>query len=237
MKHEEAPSAPPAVKEVFGERQGLAERYAGILAGAGIERGLIGPGEVERLWERHILNSTAIGELLVDGDRVADVGSGAGLPGIPLALARPGLHLTLIEPLLRRADFLSEVVEALGLDVVVIRGRAEEASVRREAGEMDAVTSRAVASLDKLTRWSFPLLRVNGRMMAMKGERAREEVDEHRQVMTSLGATDVKVMECGVNYLTPPATVVVATRGGRKGRPAGRSGATRGSDSAGRRFT
>lgn len=233
MKHGEMPDVPPAAAGVFGERLDLAKRYAEILASAGIERGLIGPGEVARLWERHILNSTAVGELLEDGQRIADVGSGAGLPGIPLALARPGLNITLIEPLLRRADFLTEVVGDLGLDVTVIRGRAEEASVRSQAGEMDVVTSRAVASLDKLTRWSFPLLRVNGRMMAMKGERAREEVDEHRRVMMSLGAIDVKVMECGVNYLTPPATVVVVTRGGRKVRPAGRSGATRGVDPAG----
>ena len=231
MKHGETPEPPPAAAAIFGDRLELAERYAGILAGAGIERGLIGPGEVGRLWERHILNSAAIGELLDGGERVADVGSGAGLPGLPLALARPDLRVTLIEPLLRRADFLSEVVEALGLKVAVIRGRAEEATVRREAGALDVVTSRAVASLDKLTRWSFPLLRAEGRMMAMKGERAQDEVDEHRRAMLSLGATDVKVMECGVNYLTPPATVVVATRGSD---PAGTRGATRGMDPAGR---
>lgn len=227
VKHGEAPQAPPTAEAVFGDRRALAERYAGILAGAGIERGLIGPGEVGRLWDRHILNSAAVGELLSADERVADVGSGAGLPGIPLALARPDLRVTLIEPLLRRADFLVEVIDALGLDVTVIRGRAEEPAVRREAGEMDAVTSRAVASLDKLTKWCFPLLRVDGRMLAMKGERAGAEVDEQRRVMRLLGAVDVKVMECGVNYLTPPATVVVAVRGGRASGPAGRSGATR----------
>jgi 16S rRNA (guanine527-N7)-methyltransferase len=238
VKHGEAPAAPPAAALVFGERLELAQRYAGILAGAGIERGLIGPSEVERLWDRHILNSAAVGELLTDDERVADVGSGAGLPGIPLALARPSVSVTLIEPLLRRADFLSEVVELLGLGVVVIRGRAEEPSVRREAGDIDVVTSRAVASLDKLTRWCLPLLRPGGRMLAMKGERAAAEVDEHRRAMKSLGAVDVKVMECGVNYLTPPATVVVAVRsarvaGSRRPSP-GRSGATRESDPAGR---
>jgi 16S rRNA (guanine527-N7)-methyltransferase len=236
VKHGEAPAAPPAAALVFGERLELAQRYASILAGAGIERGLIGPSEVERLWDRHILNSAAVGELLTDDERVADVGSGAGLPGIPLALARPNVSVTLIEPLLRRADFLSEVVELLGLGVVVIRGRAEEPSVRREAGDIDVVTSRAVASLDKLTRWCLPLLRPGGRMLAMKGERAAAEVDEHRRAMKSLGAVDVKVMECGVNYLTPPATVVVAVRSARVAgsRPAGRSGATRESGPAGR---
>lgn len=226
MKHGDVPATPSSAHEAFGDRLAGAERYAAILAGAGIERGLIGPAEVERLWDRHILNSVAVGELLAGGERIADVGSGAGLPGIPLALARPDLRVTLIEPLLRRADFLAEVVETLGLDVVVIRGRAEEAAVRRQAGEVDVVTSRAVASLDKLTRWCLPLLRVDGRMMAMKGERAREEVDEHRRVMKSLGAVDVKVMECGVNYLTPPATVVVVVRGGRTASPTGRGGAT-----------
>lgn len=217
MKHGEAPAAPAAARLVFGDCLELVERYAAILAGAGIERGLIGPGEVMRLWERHILNSAAIGDLVPDNERVADVGSGAGLPGIPLALSRPDLSVTLIEPLLRRADFLSEVTQVLGLDATVIRGRAEESSVQREAGEIDAVASRAVASLDKLTRWCMPLLRPGGRMLAMKGERAQVEVDEHRRAMKSLGAVDVKVMECGVNYLSPPATVVVAVKGARPG--------------------
>lgn len=215
MKHGEAPAAPPAAAGVFGDRMELARRYAAVLAGAGIERGLIGPGEVDRLWERHILNSAAVGELLDAGERVADVGSGAGLPGIPLALARPDAHITLIEPLLRRADFLLEVVELLGVPVTVIRGRAEERSVREAAGRIDTVTSRAVASLDKLTRWCLPLVRPGGRMLAMKGERAVEEVAKHRRLMISLGAVDVKVMECGVNYLAPPVTVVEAVRGSR----------------------
>ena len=215
VKHGEAPEAPPAASQVFGDRLPLVIEYASILAGAGIERGLIGPGEVGRIWERHILNSAAVGELVADGERVADVGSGAGLPGIPLVLARPAVHAILIEPLLRRADFLTEVTELLGCNAVVIRGRAEEPRVQDEAGEIDAVTSRAVASLDKLTRWCFPLLSAGGRMLAMKGERARAEVDEHRRALKSLGAVDVKVMECGVNYLTPPATVVVATKADR----------------------
>lgn len=222
VKHGEAPTAPPSAAAVFGERLELAERYAAVLAGAGIERGLIGPGEVERLWERHILNSAAVSELLTPGERVADVGSGAGLPGIPLRLARDDVSVILIEPLLRRAEFLAEVVELLGLPVTVIRGRAEERAVRDAAGDIDVVTSRAVASLDKLSRWCLPLLGPGGRMLAMKGERAAAEVAEHRRVMSSLGATDVKVMECGVNYLTPPVTVVVAVRGSQAG--AGRRG-------------
>jgi 16S rRNA (guanine527-N7)-methyltransferase len=230
VKHGEAPDAPSAAADVFGARVDLAERYAAILAGAGIERGIVGPGEVPRLWERHVLNSAAVAELVGDDETVADVGSGAGLPGIPLALARPAARVILIEPLLRRAEFLQEVVGDLGLDVAVIRGRAEEPDVLRQVGEMDAVTSRAVASLEKLTKWSLPLLREGGRMLAMKGDRAEDEVGEHRRAMSLLGAVDIGVVKCGVDYLTPPATVVVARRGKRISRssPRGRSGRSRG---------
>lgn len=212
VKHGEAPAAPESAGALFGPQLDRARRYATILGSAGVERGLIGPREVERLWERHLLNSAAIGELLPNGARVADIGSGAGLPGIPLAMARPDLDITLIEPLLRRSDFLHGVVTALGLAVTVIRGRAEEPAVREQAGEMDAVVSRAVASLDKLTRWSMPLLRADGQMYAMKGERAEEEIRDHRRVMASLGAADVRVIKCGAEFLDPPATVVVARR-------------------------
>lgn len=206
-------AAPAAAAVVFGDRLELARRYAEILATVGVERGLIGPREVDRIWERHVLNSAAIGELFDPGESVADVGSGAGLPGIPLAIARPDLDVLLIEPLLRRSDFLTEVVGELGLTATVVRGRAEEKAVRAAAGERDAVVSRAVASLDKLARWSLPLLRPEGRMLAMKGERAMLEIEEHRDVLAKLGAKRVKVVRCGVDYLTPPATVVVAVRG------------------------
>lgn len=212
MKHSEVSSPPDAADALFGARLEQAQRYAAILAGAGVERGLIGPREVDRLWDRHLFNSAAIAELVDPDTRVADIGSGAGLPGIPLALARPDLSITLIEPLLRRSDFLREVIDDLGLDVAVVRGRAEDAGVRQQVGEMDAVVSRAVASLDKLTRWSMPLLREGGSMLAMKGERAEEEIRDHRRVMASLGAADVRVMKCGAEYLEPPATVVVARR-------------------------
>jgi 16S rRNA (guanine527-N7)-methyltransferase len=173
---------------------------------------LLGPREVDRLWERHLLNSAAIGELLAEGDQILDLGSGAGLPGIPLAIARTDLRVVLVEPLLRRSEFLREVVAALGLDVEVVRGRAEEPAVRDAYGGRDAVVSRAVASLDKLANWSLPLLRPGGRMLAVKGERAPAEVEEFRRVMIGLGADDVRVVRCGVNWLTPPATVVVTVR-------------------------
>jgi 16S rRNA (guanine527-N7)-methyltransferase len=206
---------PAAASGVFGARLDLVERYAEMLATAGVERGLLGPREVDRLWERHLLNSAAIAEILEPGERVVDVGSGAGLPGVPLAIARPDLRIVLLEPLLRRSEFLREVVADLGLPIEVVRGRAEEPSVRDQLGGSDAVVSRAVASLDKLTKWSMPLLRPDGRMLAIKGERAPEEVDEHRRVMVSLGAVDVRVVTCGANYLCPPATVVLARRGVR----------------------
>ncbi len=213
VKHGDLPAPPPAAKRLFGDGLDRALRYAQILAGAGVERGLIGPREADRLWDRHLLNSVALTELLDRDDEIADIGSGAGLPGIPLALVRPDLRVTLIEPLLRRSEFLQEVVEDLGVDITVVRGRAEEQAVRQRVGEMDAVVSRAVASLDKLTRWSLPLLRPRGRMLALKGERAADEVGEHRRVMEALGAGDVRVVTCGGDYLNPPATVVVAQRG------------------------
>ena len=223
VKHDEVSAAPRAADTLFGSGLEGARRYAEILAGAGVERGLIGPREVDRIWDRHLLNSVAIAELLKPSVRLADIGSGAGLPGIPLALARPDLRVTLIEPLLRRSEFLREVVEELGIDVTIVRGRAEQPAVREQVGEMDAVVSRAVASLDKLAKWSLPLLRSEGQMVALKGERAEEEVLEHRRVLASLGAIDVRVVKCCADYLDPPATVVVARRRTPSGqRPTGR---------------
>ena len=223
MKHVEVSAAPQAAEVVFKSELGRARRYAEILAGAGVERGLLGPHEVERLWERHLLNCAAVGELLDRGERVVDIGSGAGLPGVPLAIARPDLEVVLLEPLLRRSEFLGEVVTELGLEVEVIRGRAEDAVVRERLGGRDAAVSRAVAALDKLTKWSMPLLRPNGRMLAIKGERAPDEVNAHRRVMAAMGAVDVRVVACGANYLRPPSTVVVARRGDRARRKPARA--------------
>ena len=215
MKHGIAPPPPTAAAVVFGDRVGLAQRYADLLAGPGVDRGLLGPREVDRLWERHILNSAAVAELVEPGARVLDIGSGAGLPGLPIAIARPDVRVALIEPMLRRIEFLDEVVTALEVPIEIVRGRAEEPGVRSQVGGADVVVSRAVASLDKLTRWSLPLLRPGGRMLAMKGERADEEVDEGRRGMASLGATDVRVVKCGESYSNPPVTVVIAVRGER----------------------
>lgn len=228
VKHVEIPEAPPAAVRLFADRVDRAARYAELLAGDGVARGLIGPREVERLWDRHLLNCAAIGELIGDEARVVDVGSGAGLPGVPLALARPDLRITIVEPMLRRVDFVREVVEELELDVTVVRGRAEEAVVRESVGTVDVVACRAVAALDKLADWCLPIVRPGGLLMAIKGEQAEQEVERHRRVMMSLGAGTVRVVRCGGDYLDPPTTVVVAERTGttprRQSRTRARSG-------------
>lgn len=220
MKHIAAPASPEAAADVFGDRLGLARRYAELLVGPGVERGLVGPREVERIWERHILNSGVVAELLADGESVVDIGSGAGLPGIPLAIARPDLAVTLVEPMLRRTDFLESAVADLGLAVRVVRGRAEDAGVPDRVGRADAIASRAVASLEKLARWSLPLLRPGGRMLALKGERAEAELEEARTMMSRLGVESAQVVRCGVGRVSPPTTVVVAVKGEREPRRA-----------------
>lgn len=138
--------------------------------------------------------------------------AGRGCPASRWPSRDPISKVVLLEPLLRRSEFLTEVVDELGLAVEVVRGRAEERPVRNRFGDRDAAVSRAVAALDKLTKWSMPLLRHDGRMLAIKGERAAEEVDRYRRVMTASGAADVRVVTCGANYLRPPATVVSARR-------------------------
>ena len=160
-------------REVFGERFGLAQAYHDLLAGQGLEWGLIGPREVDRLWDRHLLNSVAIADLVPEGAEVVDVGSGAGLPGIPLAILRPDLRVTLLEPLLRRFNFLTQAVDNLGVTghVAVVRGRAEE------CGDVfDTVTGRAVAPLKRFLPWVVPLLRPDGQVIAHKGSSAADEV-------------------------------------------------------------
>jgi 16S rRNA (guanine527-N7)-methyltransferase len=212
---------PESVVSVFGDRAAAVERYAELLAGPGVLRGLLGPREVPRLWERHILNCAVVEELLPDGVELCDVGSGAGLPGIVLALARPDLHVTLLEPLLRRTLFLDEVVDLLGLDnVEVLRGRAEEFAGKRR---FDVVTSRAVAPLERLAGWSLPLLRSGGEMVALKGGSAETELAETAEVLRKLGATEFGVEVVGVGIVDPPTTVIrvwveheLAVRGPKK---------------------
>lgn len=177
----------PAIPDRWGFAvQGLTA-YHDQLAGAGLERGLIGPREVDRLWERHILNSAALEVLIPEGVSVIDVGSGAGLPGIPLALVRPDLSVVLLEPLLRRANFLSETVELLGIAdrVTVVRGRAEDGDVP----PADIVTARAVAPLERLVKWCWPLVKPGGSIVALKGEKAQQEVEEAGPTLRKLGLT------------------------------------------------
>ncbi|NBE51753.1 16S rRNA (guanine(527)-N(7))-methyltransferase RsmG [Streptomyces boluensis] len=203
----ELPPAPEQAREVFGERFTDAVRYAELLADAGVRRGLIGPREVPRLWERHLLNCAVLSEVVPEGVTVCDVGSGAGLPGIPLALVRPDLKITLLEPLLRRTNFLTEVVELLGLDhVTVMRGRAEE--VMGKFQPVHVVTARAVAPLDRLAAWGVPLLRPYGEMLALKGDTAEEEVKAARAALSKLGAVKTSVLHVGEGVVDPLSTVV-----------------------------
>lgn len=200
------------VKRIFGPRFDLAKKYHESLATDGVERGLIGPREVPRLWERHILNCAVVAELIDEGERVVDVGSGAGLPGIPLAIARPDLHVTLVEPLLRRTVYLAEFIEENDLNVLVVRGRAEQPGVKKEAGGADVVTSRAVAPLEKLAKWSLPLIHEGGRMLALKGSSAEEEIERDRTSLARMGAGKLEVVQCGVGVVPTPTIVVRAER-------------------------
>ncbi|MFN3338948.1 MAG: 16S rRNA (guanine(527)-N(7))-methyltransferase RsmG [Dietzia sp.] len=224
------PVPPNGARTVFGDRLDLAVRYVEILATAGLERGLMGPRERPRLWDRHVLNSAAAAGGLVDGESVVDIGSGAGLPGIPLALARPDLRVTLVEPLLRRATFLQEVVDELGLDIRVIRGRAEEKDVIARAGGADVVTSRAVAPLSKLAGWSAPLLRPGGRMVALKGASAADEVERDGRVLRKLGFEHVHIEVVAAPDAEETRLVIgtLATRVGKRGSRSRAGGSRRG---------
>jgi 16S rRNA (guanine527-N7)-methyltransferase len=212
-----SPEVPPAfaaaAESAFGDRLALATRYAELLITDGVVRGLIGPREAPRVWERHLINCAVMSEMIPLGASVTDVGSGAGLPGIVLAVARPDLTITLVEPLARRTAFLSEAVTALGLDttVTVVRGRAEDVAGGPPAAA-DIVTARAVAPLDRLAGWCLPLAAVGGRLLALKGASAAEEVAEHHEAITRLGGGDPVVRLCGAGLIDPPTTVVEIVR-------------------------
>lgn len=191
---------------VFSHALPLAERYAELLAHDGVVRGLIGPREVPRLWERHLVNCALLGRAIPEGAAVCDIGSGAGLPGLVLALSRPDLHVTLVEPLLRRTTFLEEAVTALGLaNVEVVRARAEELHGRLE---FDVVTSRAVAPLDRLLSWSMPLVKRGGALVAMKGSSVDDEIESSGEALTKYGAGAVTVLRLGEGLVEQPTTVV-----------------------------
>jgi 16S rRNA (guanine527-N7)-methyltransferase len=210
------PVQPTAASSIFGSQIELARAYAIRLAEVAIERGLLGPRELPRLWSRHIVNSAVVAELIPADSTVADVGSGAGLPGIPLAIARPDLEVVLIEPSLRRSTFLQETVSELGLDrVSVLRARAEQI----HAGtEFDVVTARAVAPLERLASWTLPLLRPAGRLLAIKGQSVSEELRESAASLAKMSAASWTVEEVGVGLVDPPTRVVVIRVGGDRGR-------------------
>lgn len=195
-----------AAQTIFGDRLNLAKRYVEHLATSGTERGLIGPREVPRLWSRHVLNCAVIESQIAEGSHVADVGSGAGLPGLCLAIARPDLELTLIEPLERRVVWLQEVVDDLGLiNVTVMRSRAELAVGMVKA---DVVTARAVSALSNLAGLTIPLLAGKGEVIAIKGRSAGEEVEKAAKVIRKLGGTQTTVLLVGEGLLVEPTTVV-----------------------------
>lgn len=195
-----------AAERIFGDRLDLAKRYVEHLATSGIERGLIGPREVPRLWSRHVLNCAVVAELIDDGVKVADVGSGAGLPGLCLAIARPDLYLTLIEPLERRVIWLEEVVMDLGLsNVEIIRSRAEAAIGKVECS---VVTARAVSALNTLAPLTIPLLGGEGVLLAIKGRAAEEEISKAGKVLKKLGGVKTEVLVAGQDILAEPTTVV-----------------------------
>jgi len=196
----ETPSVPETARRVFLiDRLPLAEAYADLLATAGVERGLIGPREAPRLWDRHLLNCAVLGDLLPQGATVADIGSGAGLPGLVLAIHRPDLRMTLIEPLLRRTTFLDEVVDRLALtNVEVVRGRADAVHGERT---FDVVTSRAVAPLARLLEWSMPLVAPHGALVAMKGSSIADEIGEARRVLAKLGCAEPEISLLGEGLL------------------------------------
>lgn len=201
------PPAPEEARGVFpSQRLELVERYAALLATDGIVRGLIGPREADRLWDRHLLNSAAMADLVPSGATVCDVGSGAGLPGLVVAIARPDVEMTLVEPLLRRTTFLSEVVESLALENVdVVRGRAEALHGLRT---FDLVTSRAVAPLPRLLEWSMPLVKPQGAMVAMKGSSVEQEIVDAQETLTALGCAAPEVLQVG--ELSPTTLVRVS---------------------------
>jgi 16S rRNA (guanine527-N7)-methyltransferase len=211
----------PTPDAVFGVRRSLAERYAEHLVTSGVERGLIGPREAPRVWDRHVLNCAVVAEIVPTGARLVDVGSGAGLPGIPLALARPDLEVVLVEPLARRVEWLREVIADLDLAVEVERGRAEESAVRRRWEGADVVTARAVAPLARLAGWCLPLARQGGMMLALKGASAAAEVERDAAAVRRAGGGAARIVRCGTGIVDPPSTVVVVERVRGSGRPGG----------------
>lgn len=195
---------PAAAAQIFGPNIDKARAYTAALVADGETLGLLGPREYPRIWTRHVLNSAVVAELVPSGVTVADVGSGAGLPGIPMALVQPEAHFTLIEPMERRSDWLKEQVEKLGLtNVSVLRARAEE------VGEVfDVVTARAVKALPQLLQMCVPMTRHGGQIIALKGEKAQLEIDDSKRLMKKLDISSFDIVFTGEQFLDEPTRVV-----------------------------
>jgi 16S rRNA (guanine527-N7)-methyltransferase len=219
-----APDAPAEAADIFGRALDQGRHYAELLATDGVTRGLIGPRETGRLWDRHLLNCAVLAELLPEHGRLVDIGSGAGLPGIVLAMLRPSVDVTLLEPLLRRSVFLEECIAELGLaNAVVLRARAED----KAAGQLraDIATARAVAPLGRLAGWAAGLLRPGGQLLAIKGQSAEAELAAAGPVLARLGVQSAEVLQAGHGRVVSATTVVRVVMGGH-GREE-RSGAQR----------
>lgn len=219
MVSRETPGPTPQLPDWLAGQAGPLAAFADLLADAGVTRGLIGPREVPRLWERHLLNCAVVADpaagLVPSGAWIGDVGSGAGLPGLVWAIARPDTRVVLIEPLLRRSTFLAEAVVELNLAerVTVWRGRAEDAAKQADRQPLDVVTARAVAPLERLVGWTVPLLAVGGRFVALKGSSATQELTAGHAAAVAAGLTELEVREVGVGVVDPPTTVIIGVRG------------------------
>jgi 16S rRNA (guanine527-N7)-methyltransferase len=199
----------------FGDSLAKARRYVELLATDGVTRGLIGPRETSRLWDRHLLNCALVAELVPDEGELVDIGSGAGLPGIVLAMLRPRLRVVLLEPLLRRSVFLEECVRVLDLpNATVIRARAEEKAASRISA--DVATARAVAPLERLVGWAAPLLRPGGQLLAIKGQSAAAELEAAEPVLSRLGVRSAQVREAGHGRVVATTTIVRVVMGGHR---------------------
>jgi 16S rRNA (guanine527-N7)-methyltransferase len=220
-----APAADEYARTVFGPRLALAEQYADRLVTDGVAHGHIGPGEVARIWPRHLVNGALLTDLVPAGARVVDVGSGAGLPGLPMAIRRPDLYVILLEPRERRVRFLESVVRDLELEsaVRVLRGRAEEDPVRTELAGSRWMVARAVAPLDRLVKWCLPILGPGGKLLAVKGSAADEEVRAVAQQATKLGISGLTTRRVGGGEAAVTVVEVERSALSARARRAGRS--------------